>query len=343
MNKKEDVNLLVPFGYSDTQPEREDLLHFVIEKCVANQTYPNTRIVLVECSEKPTQETYAKANCDQYVFLPQHGVYSAGGVQNEGFLRAKPAQYIYLHQADFLLPPEMVEKTVEQIANMDAPVIFPFFSSVNLSKPLTEAVVSGPVNWQEALFALTQINAGVRKETNRTGILERKYFSEADLRPLLSILPVQLQIGFLMSLGAEKIWGKDDGAFTYFGDSFQVVKPSETLIKYRPGGRAKASYLCRSEDYIKLGGSPEYVGWGYEDLGFWARVQAMYDYKRGDDGEMYFKNTSVSTDYPIVHLWHSTINKPDYFGMMETNRKLYEEFLAMTREEKLKFIKPLNK
>lgn len=341
---KEDVNLIVPFGYSETQPEREDLLHFVIEKCVGDQTYPNLRTVLVESSNRPTQETYAKAYCDEYVYLPlKNGIYSPAIVQNEGFLRSSGSEFTYIHQADFLLPPEMIERSLEQMKELDAPVIFPFFSSMNLSKPLTDAMIQGVVNWKTVLSALEKINEKVRLETHRIGIVERRYLDSNELLPLVSILPPELQVSFLLGLCSKEIWGEDDGAFTYFGDSFKVVQPSETLVKYRPGGRAKASYLARSADYDKAGGSPSYVGWGYEDLGFWARIQALYDYRRQNDGDMYFKGVSTSTNYPIVHIWHSTTNRPDYFGMMAENKRLYEAFLALPLDEKIKSIKPLGK
>lgn len=342
--RKEDVNVIVPFGYSEAQPEREDLLRFVIEECIGGQTYPNMRTVLVESSDNPTQETYAKAYCDEYHFLPlEDGIFSTATVQNEGYLRSKDSKYTYIHQADFLLPPEMIEQALEQMGELNAPFIFPFFSSVNLSKPLTEAIVQGILKWTTVLSTLVKINEKVRLETHRIGIIERKYLDSSELFPLTAVLPPELQVSVLLGLSDEEIWGKDDGAFTYFGDSFRVIKPSETLVKYRPGGRAKASYLVHSTDYDRVGGPPNYIGWGYEDLGFWARVQAMYDYERRRDGDMYYRDHSISTNFPIIHLWHSTTRRKDYFDQMKTNKELYEAFLTMSREEKRKQIKPLGK
>lgn len=342
--RKEDVNVIIPFGYSEAQPEREDLLRFVIEECIGSQTYSNTRTVLVESGDKPTQEAYAKTHCDEYHFLPlEDGIFSAATVQNEGYLRSKNSEYTYIHQADFLLPPKMIEQALEKMRELNAPFIFPFFSSMNLSEPLTKAMVRDIVKWTAVLSALEKINEEIRLETHGIGIAERRYLNTVELFPLTSILPPELQVSALLELGAEKIWGEDDGAFTYFGDSFKVIEPSETLVKYRPGGRAKASYLAHSTDYDRVGGPPNYIGWGYEDLGFWARVQAMYDYDRREDGDMYYKNNSISTNFPIIHLWHSTTRKKDYFAMTEHNRKLYEAFLILSREEKRKQIKPLGK
>ncbi len=341
---KEDVNIIVPFGYSETQPERETLLHFVVEECVNTQTYPNIRTILVESSNSPTQANYAKNYCDEYIFLPlQNGIYSPAIVQNEGFLRATNSEFTYIHQADFILPPEMVERSLEKMKELNAPVIFPFFSSVNLSKPLTEAITQGRVDWTKVLAALETINTGVRLDTHQVGIVDRKYFSPDELSPLVLALPPELQVESLLGLNPEEIWGINEGTFTYFGDSFRVVQPSETLLKYRPGGRAKASYLTRSAEYDRMGGSPSYVGWGYEDLGFWARAQALYDYKRARDGDMYFDNQSVSTNYPIIHLWHSTTNRADYFAMMDENKRQYETFLAMTPDQQVTSIQPLGK
>ncbi len=341
---KEDINLIVPFGYVETQPERETLLHFVVEECVQKQSYPNIRIVLVESSNQPTQSSYAKQNCDEYIFLPrQQGLYSPGAVQNEGFMRSKNTEYTYIHQADFLLPPEMVEKTVERMKELDAPFIFPFFSSVNFSKPLTDALTQHKVDWKTILSAMETINKDIRKETHKIGIVDRRYLSPSELKPLILTLPNDLHIENLEQLELIDIWGEDDGNFTYFGDSFKVVQSSECLVKYRPGGRAKASYLAKSVDYDKTGGSPNYVGWGYEDLGFWARVQALYDYKRAKDGDMYYEDNSISTNYPIIHLWHSTTNNADYFAMMNKNRMKYESFIALSRNEQRELIKPLGK
>lgn len=341
---KEDVNVIVPFGYVEAQPERETLLHFVVEECVQKQSYPNVRIVLVESSDQPTQMSYAKQNCDEYIFLPRsQELYSAGTVQNEGFMRSKDAEYTYLHQADFLLPPEMVERTVDRMNELEAPFIFPYFSSVNFSKPLTEALTQGKVDWKTVITAMETINKDVREETHKIGIVDRRYLSPSELIPLVLALPDDLHIENLEQLEPKKIWGQDDGNFTYFGDSFKVVQPSEYLLKYRPGGRAKASYLAKSADYDKSGGSPPYVGWGYEDLGFWARVQALYDYKRAKDGDMYYKGQSVSTNYPIIHLWHSTSDNADYFAMMNENRMKYESFIALSRTEQRESIKPLGK
>jgi len=120
-----------------------------------------------------------------------------------------------------------------------------------------------------------------------------------------------------------------------------ILHPNK--LKNATRDKSACVYLARSIDYDRIGGSPEYTGWGYEDLGLWARVQAFFDYKRSTDGDMYFNNKSVSTDYPIIHLWHSTTNRENYFAPMEKNKKLYENYLALTREEKVKTIKPLGK
>lgn len=339
-----EVNILVPFGYSEVQPEREALLHFVIENCVHDQTYKNTRITLVESSTSPTQERYALQNCDSYIFLPINGgVYSPALVQNTGFLKSKDTEFTYVHQADFLLPPNMIECAVAKMIELDAPFIFPYFSSINLSKPLTEALLNQTVNWKHIVNALETINTSVRGETNVSGMAKRKYFNSAEIAPLVLVLPPELQVASLLALSNQQVWGEDDGNFTYFGDSFQVVQPSETLVKYRPGGRAKASYLARSVEYDRVGGSPNYVGWGYEDLGLWARVQAFYAYERKKDGDMYFNDKSFSTNHPIIHLWHSTANRLEYFAKTEENRLSYENFVAMSREEKVKAVQPLGK
>lgn len=344
MNRKEDINLIIPFGYSEAQPERESILHFVIEKCVSAQTYPNVRTVLVESSKKPTQAAYAKKYCDEYIFLPlQNDIYSPAIVQNEGFLRSTNSEFTYIHQADFILPSEMIERSLEKMKEINAPVIFPFFSSINLSKPLTEAITQGVVDWKNVLSALKTINTNVRLETHRIGIVDRKYLNPDELSPLILALPQDLQIERLLRLNPEEIWGVNDGNFTYFGDSFKVAQPSETLLKYRPGGRAKGSYLAKSTEYDRMGGSPSYVGWGYEDLGFWARAQALYDYKRAKDGDMYFGNKSISTNYPIIHLWHSTTGRADYFAMMDENKRQYEAFITQTPEQQIQSIRPLGK
>jgi len=334
------INVIVPFGYSSFQKEREGILQTVVKNCLAKQTCPNIRIVFVEASEDKTQIHFAKSICDEYIFIKtSQESFGSGTVQNQGFLLSKKSPFIYIHQADFLLPTNAIEKSFQIMKESSAPFIFPFFSSINLSKPLTEAVVSGIVDWEKLYQALWDINKLVKKETLSKGFEKRIKLNENQLKIIKCALPDGLMTKFL-KLKPDQVWGEDDGSFTYFSGFYNVDGESDVLLNYRPGARAKASYLAKSDAYAKTGGPPSFIGWAPDDLGFWARVQTLFDYSIKNE-QIYYKDCVLTTDMPLVHMWHSTSKRPGYYNLLKENAKRVNDFIGKSRAERLKEIKPL--
>jgi hypothetical protein len=334
------VSVIVPFGYSPFQREREGIVQTVVKECLATQTYSNKKIVFVEASEDKTQINFAKKYCDEYIFIktPQ-GSFGSGAVQNQGFLLSAKSPYIYIHQADFLLPINAIENSLKIMSKSSAPFIFPFFSSINLSKPLTEAVVDGVVDWKKLYKALWEINKMVKKETLSKGLKKRIKLDENQLKIVKRILPDGLMTKFL-KLKPNQVWGEDDGSFTYFSGFYNVDDESDVLLNYRPGARAKASYLAKSDAYAKTGGPPSFTGWAPDDLGFWAKVQTLFDYSIKNE-QIYYKNYVLTSDMPLVHMWHSTSKRPGYYNLLKENTKIVKDFIKKSKAERLKEIKLL--
>jgi hypothetical protein len=312
----------------------------VVRDCLSNQTYKNKKIVFVDASEKKTQEKFAKKYCDQYIFIQtSQGTFGSGTVQNQGFILSTKSPLIYIHQADFLLPKIAIEKSIQIMNETSAPFIFPFFSSINLSKPLTEAVVSDIVDWQKLYEALWEINIMVKKDILSNGLTKRIRLNRDQIKIIKNVIPNQL-MKKILSLNPSQIWGENDGSFTYFSGFYNVEAESDVLLNYRPGARAKASYLAESDAYAKIGGPPSFMGWAPDDLGFFARVQALYDYAIKNE-QIYYKNSVLTSDMPLVHLWHSTSKRPGYYDLLKENTKKVNDFVNMSREERIKEIKPI--
>src|SRR5260221_7614727 len=138
-NYKETTNAIVPFGFSVKQPERVELLHFITEKCLREQTAKNLRLILIESSQDPTQSKYAKTHFDEYHFLPTgKDEFGPGKVQNAGFELSTPSSHTYIHQADFLINKNGVRFAKEIMTQRNAQFEFLYFFSINFSKPITE-------------------------------------------------------------------------------------------------------------------------------------------------------------------------------------------------------------
>ena len=342
MLEREQTNIIIPFGNTPDQPEREQLMHTVVKDCIVPLADEATRVVLVESGENRSQEHFSTMYCNEYIYLrAPNNSFGAGTAQNTGFVLSSESTYTYIHQADFLLPKDALKKSFEVMHNSDAPLVFPFFSSINLSKPLTEAVVQGVVDWKALYQVLWEINKTVKFEVETNGSQKRIRLGASNLEILKDILPSGLMEYFLR-LKSSEVWGENDGSFTYHPEFYSVESESDCLVNYRPGPRAKASYLAKSDDYAKTGGPPGFIGWGPEDLGFWARVHAVYGYAIKDQHIVY-KNYSLTTDMPLVHLWHSTSHRPGYYEQLEMNTKIVDDFIAKSRVEKLLEIVPLQK
>lgn len=345
--KEKLVNIIVPFGYSSVQPERERILRYVIKDCLQTQTYPNRKIILAELSEYPTQEDYAQQNCDGYIFQPLRNgkEFGPGIVQNIGFRRSPAAPLTYIHQADFLLPSYALEQFVNFMDDTSAPVIFPFFSAINLSRPISVGLLNRQVNSEALYNALVRVNSELKKLPANLvpHVVEgrnRVALSDQQVDIIDIVLPPELRSRELSTLSHEDAWGEIDGAYALYVGRINGRRFLNT-VNYRVGPRAKASYLVTSNAYRELGGVPEYEGWGYEDLMFWEKVKVLYRYfLKGNS--IQFRQSKLTSNLPLVHIWHSVAQRPEYFSFADSNKDKYEKFLALPREEKIRQIKSLN-
>lgn len=333
---KNTVNVIVPFGFSDNQPEREDNLKFLTENCLCQQNLRNIRLILIECSHTPTQGGFAQIAFDEYHFLRlgEGELFSPGTVQNKGFVLSSPASHVYIHQADFLLPPKSIKKAIHIMHRTRAPFVFPYYSKVNLSKPVSVGIISGNVDWIGLYRAIQKINSFMKRNFQYAFNVrsERVYLSEKQIMAIEKVLPDELHSTSLSGLSREEIWGLDDGSFTYFQDYYDVKRFCDILVNFRPGPRVCGSYLATSEAYNKIGGAPEYQGWGYEDLSLWVKVQAFFPY--GIDGNnVVYRNLPLTTTQPLLHLWHSTSSQPEYYSHSQQNEQEYTRLRNLSSEE----------
>lgn len=335
------VNIIVPYGHSPSQPEREADMKFVVEECLRPQTYQNTRIVLVESSKNPTQESWVASWGGEYDYIPQgENPFSVGKVQNQGFVQATPTDLYYFHQADFLLPKDAVEEAVFTMQETEAPCIFPYAGVANLSKKLTDEILGRNVDPTLLIDALSTIFGAEQLETvGGSQSANQIRLSAEQLKMLESILPDSLQSSHLMS---DDVTADGNSSHSLYFDGHQSEYPTQLYADFRLGPRAKASYLCSGSAYAQLGGVPEYKGWGYEDLDFWERVKTLFDYSQTEES-IYFKDRKLTGRYPLVHMWHPTSGGENYYSASESNRDSHEAFMALDNEQRREQIKELSR
>jgi len=340
------INVVIPFGFSKEQPEREQILHFVVKECIRKQTYPEIRIVLAESGTDKTQERFAQQFCDEYHFLDlKDEDFSIGALQNRGYELSASSEFTYIHQADFLLPLDGIEKAHKKLLMTGAPFVFPFYSAISLSHPITNSVLDKTTDWKLIYKELTLDNIEFRTDPKRYTVSDK--FRRLSLSPeqidrLDSILPFYVRSDALQHIPFSEIWGDEETSFSYFrSESLRGIEGT-TLVDFRIGVKASASYLARSADYAEIGGAPEMKGWGYEDLGFWERVKTFYDYLIKEE-RLLFRGFPLTGSYPLVHLWHSTAERPNYYSQVDENKQAYENFVSMTKQQRIRSIKPLEK
>lgn len=351
MNKiNSKITVIIPYGHNPKQPERADVLKFVTEQCIHKQSYKNLKLVLVERSETPHLEKYAKSSFDEYLYIKKNfGPFSVGKLQNIAIAKLKPDPFFYIHLPDFLLPLDTIEKTFNLHQKTGAPCVFPFYSAVSLTKPLTEGVLKQDIDWQKLMVAISKITSSIDFKEKKNLIEHpknpnRAQLTEKQIKIINKILPETYKSYNLSKTHSDRdLWGNDiNSQFNFYGN-FKSPGEDETIGNFRSGPRAKPSYLCLTEKFIEVGGTTvKNKGWNCEDLWFWEKLRTFDPNYTIDNYGIYYKGKMLSGKYPVTHLWHDISSKLDYYKSAEDSINIFNKFAALPNEKKLKIIKPLN-
>lgn len=331
MQDSPQVDVIVPYGHSPSQAEREENLLHVLHSLQSDLEYPNRRVILAELGERPTQRSLARCLSADYVFTRSDEEFSPGRAMNAGFLgRRRPAGLVYFHQADFLVAPDVLERAVERMRRLDCPFVYPYWGEVHLSRMMSEAVRRFAVP-PEQLFDILQLSVA-RWRTGREPVrtasdsYDEVTLSTNELAALVSSLPAARRQEITQA-GQVQLWGSDDRSYAPYRWHPQDGLAAR-LCRISAGPRASAAYLCSDAAFRNAGGVPELPGWGYEDLMFWYTVQAFHPYA-GDRRGITFRDRSVTMDYPLIHLWHPVGGRPDYYAATQKNERIFHEFRAL--------------
>jgi len=350
MNDIPEIPIIVPYGHNNQQPERADVLQFVTENCLRCQSYRRLKLILIERSDYPSQEKYAKEIYDKYIFIKRtSGPFSVGMLQNIAISKLYPSELFYVHLPDFLLPLDSILKSYQLMQKTNAPCIFPFYGAVSLTKPITEGILTNKINWELLLNKIASITSSKRFRNN-IGLIShpdnpnRVQLTKYQIQIINSILPDEYNSEYLINKYTDKeLWGNDTENQFNFYSSFKSPGEDEALGNFRTGPRAKPSYLCKTDTFIKVGGTTvKRKGWNCEDLWFWERLRT-YDtnYSINNHG-IFYRDVKISGKYPITHLWHDISVKHDYYKTAKQSIADFQKFSSLPHEEKLKLLKPIN-
>ncbi|MET7715604.1 hypothetical protein [Streptomyces sp. NPDC005407] len=329
------MDVIVPYGHSPSQPDRQKNLQQVLEGLQNDLEYKNYRVLLAELGPQATQRGLARSLDTDYVFTSSDEEFSPGRAMNAGFLgRQHPADLVYFHQADFLVAPDVLDRAVQLMLQLDCPFVYPYWGEVHLSRMMSEAVRCSAVQPGQ-LFDVLQRCVAQRRIGQGSGRAASDAYDEValsndELESLLSSLPACLRRE-ITEADQVRLWGADDRSYAPYR-----WRPEETLAarlcRISGGPRASAAYLCSDAAFRQAGGVPELPGWGYEDLIFWHTVQAFHPYT-GDRRGISFNESAITMNYPLIHLWHPVSERPDYYAATETNERIFHEFRALTTDQ----------
>jgi len=347
--KSESISVIVPFSYSVQQPEREALLHHVVNDCLTPQTYEQKRIILVESGTERTQEKFADNTGLEYMFIQKpDGGFSLGQMQDMAIAITNPGELFYLHLPDYLLPKDAIERAYFLMKQTNAPCIFPHYGAVYLTKPITEGITEKKIDWPPFLEAISDVteSEGFRDYENLIpvdGNSNRVQLTERQTEHLDTVLPDGYKSHELIGLSTLGLWGGDTKKLFSFYPWMESSGNDEALGIFRSGPRAKSSYLCRTDAFIEVGGtSVNRTGWNVEDLWFWERIRTRFMGYTIDKHGIYFDGFKLSGRYPITHLWHSTNFNNKYYSDAKAAIDEFHVFEALSREQKMARIHSLD-
>lgn len=326
------VDVIVPYGHSPSQPERQENLQQVLENLQSNLEYENFRVILAELGPRETQRALAHSLETDYVFSSSDDEFSPGRAMNAGFLgRRHPADLVYFHQADFLVARDVLDRAVQVMLRLECPFVYPYWGEVHLSRMMSEAVRCSVVRPGQLFDVLQPCVASRRTDQGSEQATSDAYdevtLSNGELESLVAVLPAGLRRE-IIEADQVRLWGADDRSYAPYR-----WRPEETvaarLCRISGGPRASAAYLCSDAAFRQAGGVPELPGWGYEDLIFWHTVQAFHPYS-GDRRGISFKESAITMNYPLIHLWHPVSGRPDYYAATPKNEQIFHEFRSLT-------------
>ncbi|MDN3025647.1 hypothetical protein [Streptomyces sp. S.PB5] len=329
------VDVIVPYGHSPNQPERQANLQQVLESLQNDLEYENFRVILAELGPRETQRALARSLGADYVFTNSDEEFSPGRAMNAGFLsRQQPADLVYFHQADFLVARDVLDRAVQVKLRLECPFVYPYWGEVHLSRIVSEAVRRAVVQPGQLFDVLQRCVADRRaaegSEQAASDAYDEVTLSNDELESLVAVLPAGLRRE-ITEADQLRLWGADDRSYAPYR-----WRPEETLAarlcRISGGPRASAAYLCSDAAFRQAGGVPELPGWGYEDLIFWHTVQAFHPYS-GDRRGISFKESAVTIDYPLIHLWHPVSGRPDYYAATAKNERIFHEFRSLAAHE----------
>ncbi len=343
MQKSPRVDVIVPYGHSPGQPERQENLQQVLASLQNNLEYKNCRVVLAELGSRATQQDLARSLKADYVFTRSDEEFSPGRAMNAGFLsRQHPADLVYFHQADFLVAPDVLDRAVQLMLRLDCPFVYPYWGEVHLSRMMSEAVRCSVVEPGQ-VFDVLQRCVAHRRASQGAGQAASDAYDEValnndELESLVSSLPASLRQE-IIEADQVRLWGADDRSYAPYR---WVAKGTlaARLCRISGGPRASAAYLCSDAAFRQAGGVPELPGWGYEDLIFWHTVQAFHPYT-GDRNGISFEDSTITMNYPLIHLWHPISGRPDYYAATEQNERIFHEFRTLTTDQRRAAVRPL--
>ena len=348
--KQPEVTVIVPYGHNPEQPEREDILRYVVENCLHSQSHGLIKLLLIESSEHESQREYAKENFDEYIFVKKSDEpFTLGLLQNIAVSALPSHSLFYLHLPDFILPEDAISQCVSTMHETKAPCIFPFSGAINLSRPITNGLLTDEIDSKQLLESMSKITnsrAFIEKQNlipaknNRS----RVYLDSNQLEEIDAVLPMHYRSSYLSNYLSEiDIWGSSSNEQFNYYEVIRSPKNDEVIGNFRVGPRAKASYLCQTDAFIEVGGT--YVpdkGWNCEDLWFWEKMRTKYPLYSIDDKSIYYNGKRISGYHPIIHLWHGVHNSLDYYQNAQTAIRRFEDFAKLSREQKLEHITPLS-
>jgi hypothetical protein len=316
------VDVVIPFAWSDAQPERfANLIASVTSVVDAGGLLGD--VVIAELGREPTAREVAHRLGVRHVFEPDPGVFSVGKCQNLGYRALRRPLAILFHQADFLLRPAALAEALHVLADPGVPAFFPHWGLVELSACTSAVLRSAPVSARRecigALWAAMRSNI-VRAQDAAFGLATDRQREIVPPDWVSARLREWLPRACLQGACAHPRGWDDSQVLGEYRWSERATRNG--LCRISGGPRASASYLVRSDAYEAVGGIPEFVGWGYEDLTFWSRLATHFDFRLALDG-IYFGSRRVSGDTPLVHLWHSHPDASPYYANVAENRARY--------------------
>lgn len=228
------VDVIVPYGHSPNQPERQANLQQVLESLQNDLEYENFRVILAELGPRETQRALARSLGADYVFTNSDEEFSPGRAMNAGFLsRQQPADLVYFHQADFLVARDVLDRAVQVKLRLECPFVYPYWGEVHLSRIVSEAVRRAVVQPGQLFDVLQRCVADRRaaegSEQAASDAYDEVTLSNDELESLVAVLPAGLRRE-ITEADQLRLWGADDRSYAPYR-----WRPEETL----------AARLCR--------------------------------------------------------------------------------------------------